>query len=434
MQLKRAPIAALLLAAAVHAGAEVPAGPWHGRISAGIQRISLVFHFGPDGTCTVDSPDQGATGLQARLLPCGSDSVAVAIPAVQAEYRGKIGPSTITGRFRQGPYVLPLTLKPGAVGLKRPQTPVPPFPYTTEDVTIPAGDAVLSATIAYPEGYAPGMRPPLAVLVSGSGLQNRDEEIMGHKPFAVLADYLARHGVATLRYDDRGYARSTGATDSATTLTYAADAAAAVDFARSLDRFGKVGVAGHSEGGTIAFILGSRGLIDFAVSLAGAAIPGRDILMAQNRRVLADAGYDSAVAEAYCAALAQVLAGEEPDAEAIGELPEPLQANLRSVAANLSPWLRYFAAADPSEALRSLKCPLLALNGELDMQVEAMANLAAIRAAVPAGIDCIVRSYPGLNHLFQPCTTGAVTEYGTIETTMAGEVLRDATEWIAGVR
>lgn len=430
MQPRRIALAALLLAAVAAASAAAPEGTWHGRISAGLQRLQLVFHFGPDSTCTVDSPDQGARGLAARLLPCGPDSVAVAIPAVQAEYRGRVGKRSITGRFRQGPYVLPLNLKPGEASLRRPQTPVPPFPYVTREVSVPSGDAVLSGTITYPEGYTPGSRPPLAVLVSGSGLQNRDEEIMGHKPFAVLAHELARRGVATLRYDDRGFARSTGSNDSATTMTYADDAAAAVAYARASGDFGAVGVAGHSEGGTIAFILGARGDVDFAVSLAGAAVAGMDILMAQNRRALAEAGYDSAVTEAYCSVLAPVLRGEKTDAGTLESLPEALRANLRAVESHLNPWMRYFATFDPAEALRALKCPLLALNGELDTQVEAGPNLEAIKRAVPAHPRNELRSYPGLNHLFQPCRTGSVAEYGTIEQTMSPAVPADIATWI----
>lgn len=432
MQFKRTALTAACVAAIVAlANAATPQGPWHGRLSVGLQRLNIVFHFNADGTCTLDSPDQGATGIVAELLPCGPDSVVAAVPSLHAEFRGRVGASTIAGKFRQGPYTFPLTLKPGTVDVRRPQTPRPPYPYAVEDVEIDAGDAVLSATLVCPERFDSLRDVPLVVLVSGSGLQNRDEEILQHRPFAVIADFLARRGIASLRYDDRGFARSTGSNDSATTLTYAADAEAAVAYARSLGRFGRVGVLGHSEGGTIGFILGSRGAADFVVSMAGAAERGLDILMRQNRRALREAGTSDAEADAYCAALAAVLDGREADTSA---LSPALAANLARVRDSRSPWLRHFAAYAPAAAIAATRCPVLAINGTRDTQVDAEANLGIIRRMLPDGAHNTVRAYDGLNHLMQHCATGSVAEYGSIEETIAPEVLADIVAWLSQPR
>lgn len=429
MQLKRLALTAALAlcAAGFAASRELPQGPWHGKLSLGIKRLNLVLRFGADGQCTLDSPDQGATGIPAEVLVRTPDSVAVAVPRLDVLYTAKVTDSTIAGRFRQGPYTFSLTLRPGEVDVRRPQTPRPPLPYRTEEVTVDAGDATLSGTLTYPAG-GPAAGVPLVVMVSGSGLQNRDEEIMQHRPFAVIADYLARHGIASLRYDDRGYARSTGSNEHATTDTYAADAAAAVAHARALGSFGRVGVLGHSEGGTIAFILASRGEVDFAVSMAGAAERGMDILMRQNRQALREAGVADTVAAQYCSALAAVLSGRE--AHTAG-LPDKLVANLELIHDSRSPWLRHFAAYDPSEAISTARCPVFAFGGTLDKQVDTDANLAVVRAHLPAGPHNSVRAYEGLNHLLQPCRTGSVAEYGTVETTIAPEVLADIAAWIA---
>jgi len=408
-------------------GAASAAGCVDGKISVGLQKLNIVFNFEADGSCTLDSPDQGAEGIAADMRLCAPDSVAVDVPSLQVQYRGRVEASRIVGKFKQGPYTFPLTLKPGAVDVRRPQTPRPPYPYRTEEVSISAGDAVLSATVTYPEGFDDATAVPMAVMVSGSGLQNRDEEILQHRPFAVIADYLARNGVATLRYDDRGFGRSTGSNAEATTMTYADDAAAAVAFARSLGHFSRVGVLGHSEGGTIAFVLGSRGVVDFAVSMAGAAECGKDILLRQNRSAMHYAGVDEATAATYCEALAAVLDGAVPRTDG---LPDNLRANLDHISADLSPWLRHFAAYDPAAAISAVHCPVFAFNGSRDTQVDAGANLGIIRRLLPHDAKNRVREYEGLNHLMQHCATGQAAEYGVIEETIAPEVLEDIAAWI----
>lgn len=433
MQLKRIALTLAVALAALAAVAQLaPAGPWHGKLSMGLKKLNIVFNFNADGSCTLDSPDQGASGIAAEAEVLRTDSVVVTVPSLGVRFAGRVEASTIIGKFKQGSYTFPLTLRPGRVDAKRPQTPRPPFPYATENVRVPAGDAVLSATISYPESYDSlrAAEVPLVVLVSGSGLQNRDEEILQHKPFAVIADYVARHGIATLRYDDRGFGMSTGSNDTATTLTYADDAAAAVAFARSLGRFGRVGVLGHSEGGTIAFMLGARGDVDFAISMAGAAERGLDILLRQNRRALAQAGMGAEVIDAYCLALAAVLESNELTEAMLAPLPAGLADNLRRMASEPAVWLRYFAVYDPAPSIAAVRCPVFAFNGNLDTQVDAEANLGLIGRLLPRNGNNLVRQYDGLNHLMQHCATGNFDEYGAIEETIAPEVLSDIVWWI----
>lgn len=434
MQFKRTALTLLAVASVTAAlAADSPCGPWHGRLSVGLQRLRVVFDIGIDGTCTFDSPDQGATGLPAELRLCTSDSLVVEMPGLNARFAGKVGQSAIVGRFTQGAYTFPLTLKPGTASVRRPQTPKAPFPYSVEDVAINAGDAVLSATLTRPAADS-SARAPLVVLVSGSGLQNRDEEILSHRPFAVMADWLARNGIASLRYDDRGFARSTGSNDSATTITYAADAAAAVEYARSIGEFASIGVLGHSEGGTIAFMLGARGCVDFVISMAGPAICGRYILLAQNRAIMIASGMHDSVVTKYCDALGVVLDGGCPSAADTESLPERLSDNLVRVAGSMNPWIKHFVSYSPAGDISAVRCPVFAFNGSLDMQVDAAANLGAIRRHLPAGEHNVVRCYEGLNHLMQHCSTGFPSEYGTIEETIAPEVLADIAAWISSLQ
>ncbi|MBR1926892.1 MAG: alpha/beta hydrolase, partial [Bacteroidales bacterium] len=303
-----------------------------------------------------------------------------------------------------------LTLTPGDVVRNRPQTPVEPFPYKVEEVSFTNGDAVLSGTLVYPEGWNARKKVPVAILVSGSGLQNRDEELFGHKPFLVISDYLARKGIATLRYDDRGAGKSVGNAQEATTMDFMEDAGAGLDFLRSTGKFGKTGVIGHSEGGEIAFMLAARNKVDFLVSLAGPGVQGDSILLLQNLNALRQAGYT---------------------------MPIPKETVRAQVKSRNNPWLDYFIDYDPAKDIRLVRCPALILNGGKDTQVEAPVNIPAIESNLPrnrrgryVSKKTAVKVYPGLNHLFQHCETGQSDEYGRIEETISPEVLSDIAAWI----
>lgn len=244
-------------------------------------------------------------------------------------------------------------------------------------------------------------------MVTGSGLENRDEEVFDHKPFLVIADHLARHGIATLRFDDRGYGESHGGeVANATTEDFMRDAMAGIEFLRGTGKFGKTGVLGHSEGGSIAFMLGSRGAVDFVISLAGIGVKGDEALAAQAGRIME-------------------LSGQAGDITA---------EQYRQIArAQNSPWLNWFIDYDPTQDIAGTKCPAMAINGDLDCQVLSSINLKAIRDKLPSSGFNLVKEYPGLNHVFQHCTTGAVTEYRSIEETISPEVLDDLVSWIYSI-
>ena len=250
-------------------------------------------------------------------------------------------------------------------------------------------------------------------MVTGSGQQNRDEEIMDHKPFLVISDYLARHGVATLRYDDRGTGKSTGDPANSTTEDNMYDAAAGLDYLRSVGKFNKVGVIGHSEGGEIAFMLGARGKVDFLVSLAGPGVQGDSILLLQNINALRKSGMVMNLTKEF-------IRGQ--------------------IKAQNNPWLNFFIDYDPVQDIRMLRCPALILNGGKDTQVEAAVNIPSIEANLPRDrygryLDKRTKLivYPGLNHLFQHCGSGQVEEYSAIEETFAPLVLSNIASWIKGL-
>lgn len=385
-------------------------GPWKGELQAGGLKISIVFHFN-EGECLMDSPDQGAFGLPAEVGFISADSVKVSQAQSGIVFSGRLKDGNIVGRFSQGGMTMPLVLTPGELVRNRPQTPREPFPYESEEVTFSNGNATLSGTLVYPEGWDGRRRVPVAIMVTGSGAQNRDEELFGHKLFLVIADYLARNGIATLRYDDRGAGASTGDAVNATTQDYKEDAVAGLEFLRSKGKFNKVGIIGHSEGGSIAFMLGAERKVDFLVSLAGPGVQGDSILLLQNLNALRRAGY--------------------PDAKLTKEF---VRARIK---AQKNPWMDYFIDYDPVQDIRAVRCPALILNGDKDTQVESAVNISSIYINLPRDRDgsfvskhSRVKVYPGLNHLFQHCETGQADEYADIEETISPEVLKDIAAWI----
>jgi pimeloyl-ACP methyl ester carboxylesterase len=354
----------------------------------------------------------------------------------------------LVGSFVQAGRKFDLTLSPGKPAESRPQTPVPPFNYKSEEVSFANenGNAIMSGTLTYPVGYGE-MRSgsiPVVLMVTGSGQQNRDEEIFGHKPFLVIADYLAKRGIASLRYDDRGVDGSTGDASESTIIDNMNDALAGIDFLRSKKIFGKVGILGHSEGGCISFMAGSRGKVDFAISLAGPGVRGDSVLTEQNRKALILEGTPQKICDGYCKALKEVLAYKmghgavsNPDevvdfiiAETKTSLPDRLVQNLSTILSMKNPWLNYFIAFDPQKDISEIKCPVFALNGDLDSQVPSKSNLYAIRSLLPDDSRNKVKEYPGLNHLFQHCKSGSASEYNEIEETISPEVLEDISDWI----
>lgn len=404
-------ISAILLAITADIKAQTPDGQWSGDLVLGQgKNLPLVLNIGTgsDGKpcCTLDSPMQGAEGIKTEVNVLTADSINITVPDIAATYVGRVTKDVITGRFTQMGMPFKLDLKRGGVMMNRPQTPQPPLGYTTQEVSFEnkAAGAVLSGTLTWPEGYD-GKKPvPVVIMVSGSGLQNRDEEVFGHKPFLVLADRLARNGIASLRYDDRGTGKSTGDASKATTSDFMKDAAAGLELLRSMDgKFSRVGVIGHSEGGLIAFMLAADGRTDFIVSMAGTGVKGDTIIAGQSNDALRRTGRP-----------ANVTATDiRKQAETGGNA-----------------WLRYFVDYDPADVIASTTCPVMALNGTMDTQVRPRLNLDRIKSLLPHNAKNSIKEYDGLNHLFQHCTTGFADEYGTIEETMSEDVMKDIAGWI----
>jgi pimeloyl-ACP methyl ester carboxylesterase len=372
---------------------------WNGELDAGMMKLAFVLHVDNDSTCRLDSPDQGAKDIAGQVAFISTDSILVKMPKLVALYGGRLVDGELRGTFVQGLTALPLTLKQGSLVRRRPQTPQPPYPYETEEVTFTndKAGATLAGTLTIPADAK-----CVLLMVTGSGAQNRDEEVFEHKPFAVIADRLARAGIATLRYDDRATGKSIGGMDAnVTTKDFAEDAAAGIEWLRSSKRFKKVGILGHSEGGSIAFMLGAQKKVDFIVSLAGPAVTGDSILLAQNKLLGGDAAKDLTI-------------------EKLREMPQIKQ----------SPWIQWFIDYDPQNDIAKIKCPVMALNGSKDCQVVASQSVPALRRTLPKNKQNLIKQYDGLNHLFQHCKTGLPIEYGTIEETFSEEVIRDIITWV----
>ena len=445
----------------IAASALAQTGTWSGRLDVSGTTLSLVFHIG-DSTATLDVPDQGAKQIPVSVKRSAFGSIELEVPSINASYKGLWTGKLITGTFKQNGMSFPLPLTPGAPVLRRPQTPVGPFAYVNADVSFSNGDAVLKGTLTMPENYS--RQTPVLLMVTGSGLQNRDEEMFGHKPFAVIADAFAKAGIATLRYDDRGFGESTGDVVSCTTEDLKNDALAGIGLLR--EKFDHVGVLGHSEGGSIALMLAAEGKADFVISLAGMVASGSETLLDQNRRALQMTGMPESETDNYCRFLADAYAAVVNDMP----LPSPdnycLPAGLKQNASVLStslktPYMKYFLGMNVSDILGSVKCPVMALNGTKDTQVDCDRNLSLLRqglsggysesvsvtvsgsergsgsglhsrsASVPDNTSVnVIKAEAGLNHLFQHCRTGEVSEYKEIEETFSPDVLTEMITWL----
>ena len=419
----------MLLAAVFSASAQT--GTWSGKLDVQGTKLSLVFHLDEENP-TMDSPDQGAKGIPIEVTRSATGSITIKVPSIGATYEGLWLVKQIAGTFKQMGASMPLTLMPGKEKLNRPQTPQGPFPYAQEEVSFSNGDAVLKGTLVLPEGCT--RNTPVLIMVTGSGLQNRDEVFYEHRPFAVIADAFARAGIATLRYDDRGFGESTGDIINCTTEDLKNDALAGIGLLR--ERFDKVGVIGHSEGGTIALMLAAEKKADFIVSLAGMVVSGKETLLWQNRIALAAAGVPDETVNTYCKALQEIyearLAGAPLPAPGKYDLPATLSQNLSAVSMQIqTPHLKYFLALDVRPLLGDVTCPVLALNGTKDTQVEPESNLGALRNGLSYNTKNSLEAIEGVNHLFQHCQTGSPNEYRDIEETFAPEVLEKLIQWIS---
>ncbi len=404
-------------------------GAWKGELNVQGTKLPLVFHFSAD-KCTIDSPSQGATGIPAEKTQTSDSTIQVRVPAIGATYVGTIKGQTITGSFTQNGFSLFLTLTPGTPKENRPQTPVPPFPYKEELVDFTNDGFTFSGTLTLPDEY--NKNTPVVLMITGSGLQNRDEELFDHKPFAVIADALARQGIASLRYDDRGYGIEGYQILQYTTADFKRDAEEAFKLLRK--RFSKVGILGHSEGGTIALMMAADGQPDFVVSLAGMAISGKETILSQNRKGMEMIGLSKEALDNYCKVVEKCLdllaSGKKVDELELNGIPQEQRTVLmQSIKQCDTPYFRNFLNIDVRKVLNNIKCPVLVLNGTKDTQVECDANLKALDAGLTHSTHK-TQAFDGLNHLFQHCHTGNVIEYQQIEETVAPEVLIAIVNWV----
>jgi len=430
-------------------------GSWKGIIEIQGTKLNLVFNFKESGgnwSATMDSPDQGGFGIPMDEVTINQNKVLVKSKALQLTYEGTITKDCIEGIFQQSFLQVPLNLKcDTSEASQRPQEPQPPFPYQIENISFPSLDKsiTLSGTLTLPDDLK---KHPAVVLIAGSGPANRDEEIFGHKPFAVIADYLTRQGLAVLRYDKRGIGESTGSLRKATTLNLAEDVEASIQFLRNHPNIqsNNIGLIGHSEGGIIAPMVASRDqAISFIVLLAAPGMTGKQILKKQNEESIQRSPITNDqktkalnVAVQYLDYLAQT-SSEGTSTEALhNTLDSIISINLAEdifpqvsreemIKSTNNNWIIYFLNLDPSEYLKKVHCPILALNGTKDIQVEANSNLERIESSVKNKELLTVKKYLNLNHLFQKAETGAINEYAQIQETFSEDVLKDILTWIS---
>ncbi len=443
------------------------AGIWEGKLNLGATSLRLVFHVQKEGagySATMDSPDQSAMGIKASRAIVSGDSLLIDLLAIGGHMAGLLqNDSTCNGVWIQG-RSLPLLLKKvtAVTAPNRPQTPKPPYPYASEEVIYYNKDKAIQygATITIPNGKGPF---PAIVFITGSGQENRDEELFGHKPFLVLADYLTRQGYAVLRVDDRGIGQTTGDVINATSKDFAGDVMTGLDYLKSRKEVDKtkLGLLGHSEGGMIAQLVSAeRRDVTFVISMAG---PGQriDSLMAgQNAAIFKSVGFSPSVINDYLKlynvmvpaivnapsateakeAVVQLLTNwikQTPKATVAATTKISTDADKEKYADGLikqmyNPWYRYFFQYNPPVYIKKITAKVLALNGDKDIQVLAAPNLAGWKAALQESSSkkFEVVELKGLNHLFQHCTTCTAQEYGVIEETIAPEALQTIGAWL----
>jgi pimeloyl-ACP methyl ester carboxylesterase len=431
-------------------------GDWSGKLAVNGAEVRLVFHVKSAAgalAATFDSPDQGANGLPVAHVTETGDEVDFDVAIAHAAYKSHLSTDgqQLVGMWTQGGFNGPLVLTRGlavAVAPRRPQTPVKPYPYRAEEVAYDnrVEPVHLAGTLTLPNGPGPFAA---VLLITGSGLQDRDETVFDHHPFLIWADYLTRRGIAVLRVDDRQRGGSTGDVENATTADFATDVEAGLAFLRARPDIDKrrIGLMGHSEGGIIAPMVAARDPdVAFIVMLAGSGETGVAISLDQNRVAAKAQGMAPEAIERSLAGtrrLEDSVAGAPDTATARAQLTAAWQAALKAQGAPLStpmpasveavakPWTRFFFAYDPLPALEKVHCPVLALNGSKDTQVIAETNLPGIRKALAHNPDATVLELPGLNHLFQTANSGLVAEYGTIEETVSPLALKTVGDWMA---
>ena len=439
-------------------------GIWEGKLQVSGSSLRIVFRITKttEGnlTATMDSPDQGITGIPVDKVILKDNNLSIEIKAIAGIYEGIINQdySKIEGDWKQTGASFPLLLqKVGkAVEISRPQEPKKPFPYIEQEVNYENSEAgiVLAGTLTMPaeEGLFPAV-----ILISGSGPQDRNETVFGHRPFLVLADYLTRQGIAVLRVDDRGVGESTGDFSQATSKDFASDVLVGIEYLKSREEVNsrQIGLIGHSEGGLIAPMVAVQSPdVEFIVLMAGPGLPGEDILYMQNELISKAAGMSEEKIDRnryYNERLYSLIKEEEnkglliekatsifdeyfaeltqEEKNQIGNRDEYVDIQLQNM---LSPWFKFFLTYDPRPTLSKVSCPVLAINGSKDLQVPPKENLEAIEEALIAGgnKNYLIKELSDLNHIFQTAETGSPDEYARIEETISPVTLELIGDWI----
>jgi uncharacterized protein len=438
-------------------------GQWNGELKVQGTQLRLVFNIAKTESgisSTMDSPDQGAKGIPTTTTSFENSILKITISSATIEYEGKLGSDNIiVGNFKQGGQSFPMNLSRQAIKkeiMVRPQEPRKPYPYYTEDVLFENKKAgiQLAGTLSLPQKDG---SYPVVILISGSGPQNRDEELMGHKPFLVLADHLTKNGIGVLRYDDRGTAASKGDFKSAKSADFAQDVESAITYLKTrkeVDKM-KIGLVGHSEGGLIAPMVASKSQdVSLIVLLAGPGLTGSEILLLQQKLIGRASGMSEVDLQKNEIAnkvafdiVNNTTSLEQLKMELTKHLKEVLKSNANvvkpagmseedfiksQVEQVASPWMQYFIKYNPVPALEKVKCPVLALNGAKDLQVPPKENMDAIRKALAKAKNkkVVTKELPNLNHLFQECKTGSPDEYSSIEQTFSPTALSEILSWI----
>ncbi len=435
-------------------------GSWYGAANIQGVKLRIVFHIEQvDGnyTATMDSPDQGVKGIPVTSVNYNNDSLSLSIDNIKFVYNGLVKEDAVEGKVTQNGMELPLILTRQEVKVKRPQEPKAPFPYHSEEVSFINNKAEisLSCTLTLPDVEG---KYPVVVLINGSGPQNRDSEILGHKPFLVLSDHLTKNGIAVLRFDERGVGKSEGNYGLSTSKDFASDVEAAVAYLRERKEINqnKIGLIGHSEGGMIAPMLAAdpANNISFMVLMAVPGLPISEMMLLQTEAVMKSSGLPESQIQmnndlnetAYSlvknaksqanlkADLEQLFGNYYQQNVGIADNQNDakkkfVQQQMQSL---LSPWFQYFIKYNPQDNLAKVDCPVLALNGSKDLQVTPEENLKAIEEAFNSGNNTQyeIKQLPGLNHLFQECKSCSLEEYATLEQTLSPVLLNEVTSWI----
>ena len=440
-------------------------GVWNGEVNFSGMKLPLSFNIADTTgilTATMDSPSQGAFGIPMDSVKVNGDTLRIVTIGMSGEYKGVVTADghRLNGTWSQRGMSLELNLEKGekaASRAARPQEPKKPYPYIEEEVTFEnkKAGAVLAGTLTRPDS---GTSFTTVLLITGSGPEDRDESVFGHRPFLMLADYLTRQGMAVLRVDDRGIGKSTGSSKNATSEDFAEDVRSGIAYLKTLKYVDpkRIGLIGHSEGGLIAPMVAAKSPdVAFIVLMAGPGIPGDTLMKLQGKLIGLAEGQDPKLVEANSRLQGMMfrVVAEESDtivakkklrqvledwsssldsntAKEVGK-PDSLQVMMQ-IKQVMSPWMKFFLTYDPVPTLKKVKCPVLAINGSKDLQVPPDYNLPPIEQALKAGGNTHYKvvKLDGLNHLFQHCKTGAVTEYGSIEETFAPEAMELIASWI----